>query len=201
MAALLFGSVIFIGLDFPWATGAGKAEDHAVHISRWRAGPIHSDRQHHGWALILATRQTITHMKSSLAFIATLALGSLASLAKSVVQRQGSHRLDGNMELWSVQDGASPARHPPIRESRQVHAEAQHFLIWRGGVVKDFELTLKYRIVAEIRASSIAARNCRRVRADRSSAAIRRLRSGKTYSGILYEERARGILAKRGEKT
>ncbi len=48
---------------------------------------------------------------------------------------------EGDLRLWSVRDGA-------IRGQTTIENPAAHntFLIWRGGVLKDFELKLKFRI-------------------------------------------------------
>jgi type 1 glutamine amidotransferase len=99
---------------------------------------------------------------------------------------------EGNPQLWSVRDGIvtgqTTADHP-IKENT--------FLIWRGGEVADFELRLTYRITAgnsgiQYRSKDLGNWVVGGYQAD--------FEAGDTYSGILYEERGRGILAKRGEK-
>jgi hypothetical protein len=81
------------------------------------------------------------------------------------------------------------------------------FLIWQDGEVGDFELTLKYKIV-DLNGESKAFGNSgiqyrsKIVKPEYSVVAGYQadFETGKTYSGILYEEKGRGILAKRGEK-
>ena len=103
----------------------------------------------------------------------------------------------GNPELWSVQDGA-------ITGVTKANPKLTHntFLVWTDGVVDDFELRLSYRIVngnSGIQYRSKVAEQGKfgpivgGYQAD--------FEAGKTYSGILYEERGRGILAERGQKT
>jgi hypothetical protein len=102
---------------------------------------------------------------------------------------------EGNPQLWSVQDGAitgtTTADNP---------LQANTFLIWRGGLVDDFELRLSFKIVSgnsgiQYRSKVLDEKNwiVSGYQAD--------LEAGPTYSGILYEERGRGILAQRGQMT
>jgi hypothetical protein len=104
---------------------------------------------------------------------------------------------EGNRELWSVQDGAITGKttaEKPLKHNT--------FLVWTGGAVRDFDLTFKYRI--EKGNSGVQYRS--KVLPPGEQGPIvagyqADFEAGKTYSGILYEERLRGILAKRGEKT
>ncbi len=106
---------------------------------------------------------------------------------------------EGNDKLWSVQDGAITGK-----TANEGDAKIKHntFLVWKGGTVGDFELTFKYRI--EKGNSGVQYRS-KELPAGENGPIISGYQAdfeaGKTYSGILYEERARGILAKRGEKT
>lgn len=106
---------------------------------------------------------------------------------------------EGNLKLWSVQDGAITGKTGAEGETKLKH---NTFLVWKGGVVDDFELTFKYRI--EKGNSGVQYRS-KELPAGENGPIISGYQAdfeaGKTYSGILYEERGRGILAKRGEKT
>ena len=104
---------------------------------------------------------------------------------------------EGNPDLWSVQDGA-------ITGVTKAEPKLTHntFLVHTGGPVKDFELRLSYRIAngnsgVQYRSKVIEKGKFGPIvggyQAD--------FEAGKTYSGILYEERGRGILAQRGQKT
>lgn len=107
----------------------------------------------------------------------------------------------GQSEFWSVKDGAITGQ-----TTQEVPVKENTFLIW-DGEVGDFELTLKYKIVDESGKgegsgnSGIQYRS-KLVKPEYSvvSGYQADCEAGKTYSGILYEEKGRGILAKRGQK-
>lgn len=103
----------------------------------------------------------------------------------------------GNPDLWSVKDGV-------ITGITKADPKLTHntFLVYTNREFSDFELRLSYRI--EKGNSGIQYRS--RVPKDGSFGPIVHgyqadFEAGKSYSGILYEEGGRGILAKRGEKT
>ncbi|MGA1235366.1 MAG: 3-keto-disaccharide hydrolase [Limisphaerales bacterium] len=103
----------------------------------------------------------------------------------------------GNPALWSVQDGA-------ITGVTSADKKLTHntFLVCEDAVLTDFELTLSYRIVNGN--SGIQYRS--KVMSQGDFGPIvggyqADFEAGTTYSGILYEERGRGILAQRGQKT
>ena len=104
---------------------------------------------------------------------------------------------EGNPELWSVRDGA-------ITGVTKAEPKLTHntFLVYTNGDVSDFELRLSYRI--EKGNSGIQYRS--KVLKQGPFGPIvggyqADFEAGKTYSGILYEEQGRGILAQRGQKT
>lgn len=100
---------------------------------------------------------------------------------------------DGNPKFWSVKDGAitgtTTKENPTIGNT---------FIIWRGDDVSDFELRLQFKIVGGN--SGIQYRS-----EDKGNWVVggyqADFEAGSTYSGILYEERGRGILAQRGQVT
>jgi len=110
---------------------------------------------------------------------------------------------EGNMELWSVQDGTITGKTPadPANPAKSI-LKHNTFLIWKADKVSDFELTFQYRI--EKGNSGVQYRS-KELPAGVSGPIISGYQAdfeaGDTYSGILYEEKGRGILAKRGEKT
>lgn len=148
-------------------------------------------------------------MHSKLHFLIPL-LGAMAITAigathaadpgfKSIFNGKDLTGWEGNPKLWSVQDGAITGRTGEDSDTKLKH---NTFLIWRGGKVGDFELRFQYRIVkgnsgVQYRSKELPKGEFGPIvggyQAD--------FEAGKTYSGILYEERGRGILAKRGEKT
>ena len=100
---------------------------------------------------------------------------------------------DGNPDFWSVRDdvitGQTTADKP---------TSGNTFLTWTLGPVDDFELRLQYKIIGgnsgiQYRSKSHGNWVVGGYQAD--------FEAGDTYSGILYEERGRGILAQRGQKT
>ncbi len=148
---------------------------------------------------ILRTR--VLSVSSALAL--ALAFTAQADEGKPLFNGKDLTGWEGAPELWSVQDGAitgtTKAATPGDKKSTLKH---NTFLVWRAGTVGDFELTLKYRVVAGN--SGIQYRSKELPKGEHGpiiSGYQADFEAGKTYSGILYEEKGRGILAKRGEKT
>ncbi|MCL5096190.1 MAG: DUF1080 domain-containing protein [Candidatus Omnitrophica bacterium] len=138
----------------------------------------------------------------SVAFIA----GSMAVVAaadveagfKSLFNGNDLTGWDGDPKFWSVQDGVITGQ-----TTKDNPAKGNTFLIWREGPLDDFELHLSYRIAGnnpdkwgnsgvQYRSRDFGNWVAGGYQAD--------IETGKTYSGILYEERMRGILANRGQK-
>lgn len=116
---------------------------------------------------------------------------------KSIFDGKTLEGWDGNPKFWSVQDGAITGQ-----TTKENPTKGNTFIIWRGGELKDFELRLEYKIIGgnsgiQYRSFEPDAEKQKWVvggyQAD--------FEAGKTYSGILYGERFRGILANRGQKT
>ena len=99
---------------------------------------------------------------------------------------------EGRPEFWRVEDGAI------VGETTAANpTEANTFLIWRQGLVDDFDLTLRYRLTGgnsgiQYRSRDLGDFVVGGYQAD--------FEAGAKYSGILYEERGRGILCQRGER-
>lgn len=107
---------------------------------------------------------------------------------------------DGAKELWSVKDGAIVGQTTPENPAKE-----NTFLIWTNGTVADFELRFSYKIVpgdARGFGNSGVQYRSKIVKPEYwvVSGYQADMEAGKTYSGILYEEKARGILAQRGQK-
>ena len=111
----------------------------------------------------------------------------------SLFDGQSLQGWDGNPKFWSVRDGAITGQTTTDNPTR-----GNTFIIWRGGQVDDFELRLKYRIGGGN--SGIQYRS-----QDHGNWVMGGYQgdfeAGDTFSGILYDERGRGILARRGEFT
>ena len=100
---------------------------------------------------------------------------------------------DGDQRVWSIKDGVITGRSTADRPLKD-----NTFLIWREGLLDNFELRLSYRIRGgnsgvQYRSKDLGNWSVAGYQAD--------LEAGQRYSGILYDERGRGILAERGEKT
>jgi len=100
---------------------------------------------------------------------------------------------DGNPKFWSVRDGAITGQ-----TTKENPTKGNTFIIWRNGKVDDFELRLQYKIIngnsgIQYRSKELGNWVVGGYQGD--------FEAGKTYSGILYEERGRGILAQRGQMT
>jgi hypothetical protein len=103
---------------------------------------------------------------------------------------------DGNPKLWSVQDGVITGK-----TTKDYTIKHNTFLVYTKEPVTDFELRLSYKIVGgnsgiQYRSDVVKTGEFGPIvngyQAD--------FEAGKTYSGILYEEGRRGILAQRGQK-
>jgi hypothetical protein len=133
-----------------------------------------------------------------------LILGSTLAHAaeKSLFNGKDLTGWKGQPEFWSVKDGAITGQ-----TTKDLRVKENTFLIWQDGEVADFELTCKYKIVdadgksAGFGNSGIQYRS-KVVKPEYSVVAGYQadFECGKTYSGILYEEKRRGILAQRGQK-
>lgn len=102
--------------------------------------------------------------------------------------------------FWSVQDGAITGK-----TSKENAVKENTFLVW-DGEVGDFELTCKYKLTDDKgnpggNGNSGIQYRSKVVNPDYFVVAGYQadLEAGKSHTGILYEEKGRGILAKRGE--
>lgn len=99
---------------------------------------------------------------------------------------------DGNPKFWSVRDGAITGE-----TTTNNPTDGNTFIIWRQGIVDNFELRFLFRLKdgnsgVQYRSKDLGNWVMGGYQAD--------IEAGKNYTGILYEERGRGILAQRGEK-
>jgi len=148
-------------------------------------------------------------MKSIISTLAVLVVAGLAHAEdKQLFNGTDLTGWEGKPELWSVKDGCITGQtQPDPAAPGKSLLKSNTFLIWKGGEVADFELTLKYKIVdAEGKSDGFGNSGVqyRSKIVDPANFVVAGYQGdfecGKTYSGILYEEKGRGILAKRGEK-
>ncbi len=140
--------------------------------------------------------------------IALLTLGSLAFAGeKQLFNGKDLTGWKGFTELWSVKDGCITGQtQPDAANPGNSTLKSNTFLVW-DGEVGDFELTFKYKITDKD-GQGVGFGNSgvqyRSKVVDAAGFVVAGYQAdfeiGKTYSGILYEEKGRGILAKRGQK-
>ena len=99
---------------------------------------------------------------------------------------------DGDPRFWSVKDGALTGQTTP-----ENLAKPNTFLVWRGGKLDDFQLDIDFKLVGGNSGIQYRSKESKRwiiggYQADFDAPG--------NYSGILYEEQGRGILALTGEK-
>jgi hypothetical protein len=104
---------------------------------------------------------------------------------------------DGNPLHWSVEDGAIVGVN-----TKENPTKGNTFLIWKGGNLKDFDLTLECKI--DSGNSGIQYRSFLKPGEHdgwRIGGYQADFESGDKYSGICYGEAFRGILSLRGDRT
>ena len=103
---------------------------------------------------------------------------------------------DGAPEIWSVEAGAITGQTTAAKPLAH-----NTFLVWTAGQVDDFELRMEYRFLSAHGNSGIQYRS----HLDNPDEHVvggyqADMETGPNYTGILYEERGRGILAQRGQR-
>jgi hypothetical protein len=126
--------------------------------------------------------------------VSTITAAEKSERTQSLFNGKDLKGWEGNPDVWSVEDGAIVGRttaEKPIKNNT--------FLIWKDGKVGDFRLTFEYKIEGGNSGVQYRSRGVDPTewivggyQAD--------IDSSPTYSGIMYDERGRGILAKRGER-
>ncbi len=103
---------------------------------------------------------------------------------------------DGNPELWSVEDGVITGK-----TNGPDHLKYNQFLIWKGGKVGDFELKLDFRVEGDNNSGvQYRAKEMPDVGKWSVGGYQADIHSKPEYTGMLYDERGRGIIAQRGQK-
>lgn len=132
-------------------------------------------------ALLLACALTITNP-----------MPASGQEAKPIFNGTNLEGWKGAEKFWSVRDGAITGETTPENPT-----PGNTFLVWQGGDLDDFELSLQFRIDAgnsgiQYRSEHLGNFVIKGYQAD--------IDAEGGYLGINYEERGRGILAGRGEK-
>jgi len=107
---------------------------------------------------------------------------------------------EGNAKLWSVREGFITGQTTPDNP-----AKGNTFLIWTNGTVADFELRCQFKLTpGDAKGFANSGIQYRSKVFDAANWGVggyqADMEAGPNYTGILYEERGRGILALRGEK-
>src|SRR3954452_22857994 len=128
-------------------------------------------------------------------FVASMLVinSAAAKEAKELFNGKDLDGWEGDARVWSVENGAI------VGHTKDVPLKNNTFLIWKDGKVGDFKLTLEFKLEGgnsgiQYRSKMIDPKEhiVGGYQADMDGA--------NQYTGIMYEERGRGILAKRGEK-
>jgi type 1 glutamine amidotransferase len=139
-------------------------------------------------------------MKHSIFLLAALALPLSAAPDpldfQPLFDGESLKHWDGDPRFWSVQDGVITGQ-----TTAETPTKGNTFLIWKGGELDDFELKVDFKI--ESGNSGI------QIRSFPLEGAADQWRIGgyqadfdfsQNFAGLIYGERYRGILAKRGQK-
>ena len=107
---------------------------------------------------------------------------------------------EGNPKLWSVKDGAITGQ-----TTAENPAKGNTFLIWTNGTPSDFELRCSFKLTpGDSNGFANSGIQYRSKVFDPANWVVggyqADMEAGPSYTGILYEERMRGIMALRGEK-
>jgi hypothetical protein len=134
--------------------------------------------------------------------ILLLALLAVPSLAGETQLFNGKDltNWEGDPKFWSVVDGAITAKSSP--ENPVPH---NTFITWKGGEPADFTLNLKFKMTpGDDKKYTNSGIQYRSKVVDASKFIVGGYQAdfeyGDKYSGILYEEKGRGILALRSQK-
>jgi uncharacterized protein (TIGR03067 family) len=157
------------------------------------SSPVYESRLHRFLA-------TLTVLTTTLALLSQTAPAATEEGFTSIFNGKDLAGWDGNPDLWSVKDGAivgQTSEEHPIKNNT--------FLIWTNNTVGDFELRCSFKIEPlNSKGFANSGIQYRSKVLDPKGWVVggyqADMEAGATYTGILYEERMRGILATRGEK-
>jgi hypothetical protein len=132
---------------------------------------------------------------SGLLLLAVLSLPVRATEPLALFNGTSLEGWEGDPKFWKVEDGSITGQ-----TTAEASPDTNTFLIWTMGEVDDFELTAEYRI--ESGNSGIQVRSFRLPDRPWGIGGYQAdLEAGDRYSGIMYGENYRGILADRGQRT
>ena len=136
-------------------------------------------------------------MKLFYILLTSLLLLSNANGEKNLFDGKTLKGWNGDPKFWSVQNGSIVGQ-----TTKENPTKGNTFIIWKGGKMNDFDLTLDYKI--ESGNSGIQYRSFVKPGKNdgwRIGGYQADLEAGDKFSGICYGEGFRGILSMRGQKT
>jgi putative membrane-bound dehydrogenase-like protein len=102
---------------------------------------------------------------------------------------------EGSSEYWRVEGGAIVGEIPEGQRLRK-----NHWLIWRGGDVADFELRVRFKLTGNPGANSGIQYRCQAAGINEVSGYQADLDMGATWLGRIYDEHGRKLLVERGTR-
>ncbi len=134
-------------------------------------------------------------------FVLLIARGVVADEGfKPIFDGKTLHGWEGDPKLWRVENGTITGQTTAENPARN-----NTFLIWRGGKPADFELKIEFRMPNAGFANSGVQYRSREEPKKIGHWVVAGYQADmdgeNQYTGILYDERGRGILAMRGQKT
>jgi hypothetical protein len=139
----------------------------------------------------------IKNLLLPIAFATAASALAAAESGKNLFDGKTLDGWDGDPKFWSVQDDAITGI-----TTKDNPTKGNTFIIYKGGDLADFELSLKFKIIGgnsgiQYRSFKLPGNND----GWRIGGYQADFESGDTYSGICYGEHFRGILSLRGDKT
>ncbi|MCX6889852.1 MAG: DUF1080 domain-containing protein [Verrucomicrobia bacterium] len=138
-------------------------------------------------------------MRNPLSALLAFLLVALAPLSaqdgfKPIFDGKSLAGWDGNPDLWSVEDGCLTGK-----TKGPDHLAYNQFLVWRGGVLKNFELRAKIKCSASNSGIQYRSKELAEVGKWVIGGYQCDVHPSAAYNGMIYEERARGILVQNGQ--
>ncbi|NBV53529.1 MAG: DUF1080 domain-containing protein, partial [Verrucomicrobia bacterium] len=138
-------------------------------------------------------------MRNPLSALLAFLLVALAPLSaqdgfKPIFDGKSLAGWDGNPDLWSVEDGCLTGK-----TKGPDHLAYNQFLVWRGGVLKNFELRAKIKCSASNSGIQYRSKEVPEVGKWVIAGYQCDIHPSVGYNGQIYEERARGILVLNGQ--
>jgi len=136
----------------------------------------------------------VTLVVSVAVCVSVLVAAGPAEGAKELFNGKDLAGWEGDNAFWSVEGGVITGR-----TTAEKPAKKNTFLVWKGGTPGDFELHVSYKISnhnsgVQYRSKDLGDHAVGGYQADIVGD------DNDKYSGILYDEKGRGILAQRGQK-